>query len=189
MSSQEVTPSRMEESQINDLWLRYGPKLRSTASRFLGAGRRIEDSEGIANAAFHSLINRVNRDGEQAKEVDPYALWPLAIGIARNKARMANRGERNAPEPIGEFADEIAGGNGDDPRLFAELEELLQQLKKYTENNSELQKIVESKLQGKSSKEIARELGTSESSVSRRLGQLKRYLEEYLTDNVATDGG
>ena len=166
----------LEESQINNLWLQYGSRLRAVASRFLGAGRQIEDSEGIANAAFHSLINRVNRENEKDQVVDPYDLWPLALGIARNKARMANR--RKTCSPMGEFAEEIVDKIGDDPSLFAELEELLQQLKEYTTKNPEFRTIVELKLQGKTSKEIAARLNTSEPTVSRRLAQLKRYLEE-----------
>ncbi len=178
MSSAERNHKRLEESEINTLWQQYGPKLRAVATRFLGAGRRIEDSEGVANAAFHSLIKRVRKDGERAEASDPYDLWALAIGIARNKARMANRKGKNAPNAIGEFAEEIPDDNSDDPSLFAELEELLLQLRAYTEENELLRSIVQRKLQGKTSKEIAAELGTSEPTVSRRLGQLKRYLEE-----------
>ena len=170
----------ISDSEVGKLWKMYGERLRGIASKFLGNGRKIEDSQGIANAAFLSLIKQVGAD-DLEDDRDYEGLWPLAIGIARNKARMAIRSEnaqirggRIEFTPIDGVQDQAA----DDPSFFSELEDLIERLDKYTTDTPIVRQIVERRLQGQTSKEIAKELKTSPSSVSRRLAQLRKFLNE-----------
>ena len=176
--------AKLGDSEIADLWNQLGPRLRAVATKFLGTGRAIEDSEHIANAAFHSLIKRVNANGEAGVILDEEqrdGLWPIAIAIARNKALQANRGESAAMrggKMARNYADDFSDQVGDSPELFAELEELLDRLREYTEGDNITRQIVQQRLQGITSKQIAVNLKISESRVCRRLKELRRFLEE-----------
>ena len=68
----------LNEHDISELWKKLGPELRAVATRFLGAGRSVEDSVGIANAAFHSLIRAVDAK-DLVTEEEKTGLWPVLI--------------------------------------------------------------------------------------------------------------
>ena len=68
----------LSESDIAELWRQLGPELRAVASRFLGQGPSVEDSIGLANAAFNSLIGRFDARDMVAEE-DRLGLWPVLI--------------------------------------------------------------------------------------------------------------
>ena len=68
----------LDENDISELWKKLGPELRAVASRFLGAGRSVEDSFGIANAAFHSLIRAIDAK-DLVTEEQQIGLWPVLI--------------------------------------------------------------------------------------------------------------
>jgi len=185
MSANETQQNvSLGEPEITELWNQFGPRLRAVATKFLGTGRSIEDSEHIANAAFHSLIKRVNADSafdNVLAEEQRDGLWPIAIGIARNKSRQANRDARASKRGGSmerSYPDEFPDKLGDDPRLFAELDELLDRLREYTEGDAVTRGIVQQRLQGITSKQIAANLKVSESRVCRRLAELRRFLEE-----------
>ena len=158
----------------------YGKRLRAIASRFLGSGRRIEDSEGIANAAFLSLVKQIGADDAEDHR-DFEGLWPLAIGIARNKSREANRTgvtQKRGGLVKSTGTDGVADLTAKEPALFAELEELMERLNKYTSETPLVRQIVERRLEGLSSKDIAGILRVSAATVSRRLAELRRFLTE-----------
>lgn len=181
-SVQQQLNIHLSNTEVENLWLVYGTRLRMIARRFLGAGRRIEDSEGIANAAFLSLVKQVStEDGLVEDSSDRDALWPLAFGIARNKALQANR--RASTITKGgcaecQPADGVQDKGAEDPALLAQLEELIIKLDEYTANTPLVRQIVERRLLGQTSKEIAEVLGVSQSMVSRRLAELRRFMEE-----------
>ena len=68
----------LDENDIAELWKKLGPELKVVASRFLGAGRSVEDSLGIANAAFHSLIRAIDAK-DLVQEDQQLGLWPVLI--------------------------------------------------------------------------------------------------------------
>ena len=68
----------LDENDISELWKKLGPELKAVASRFLGAGRSVEDSLGIANAAFHSLIRAIDAK-DLVQEDQQIGLWPVLI--------------------------------------------------------------------------------------------------------------
>ena len=81
MQSQPVEKKELlvlDEAEIAELWRQLGPELRAVASRFLGKGRSMEDSVGLANAAFHSLLGRFDAK-HMVEEQDRLGLWPLLI--------------------------------------------------------------------------------------------------------------
>lgn len=171
---------KLSETEVGNLWKRYGDRLHNLASRFLGSSRRIEDSQGIANAAFLSLIKQIGSEEMESEEgID--GLWPLAMGIARNKAKMAIRKEAAQKRGGGiDFSptEGVADNTSDDPSFFVELEELVERLDKYTNDTPVVRQIVERRMQGQTSKDIALELGLSQSKVSRRLAELRQFLSE-----------
>ena len=171
---------QISDTEVNELWTKYGERLRGIACKFLGAGRKIEDSKGIANAAFLSLVKQVGSD-DAANDRECDGLWPIAFGIAKNKANMANRSEssqKKGGEMKKNSTDGLADELTDDPSLFSELEELIERLNQYTADTPQVRQIVEMRLQGQTSKEIAKTLNTSQSSVSRRLAELRQFLNE-----------
>ncbi|MDB2686892.1 ECF-type sigma factor [Mariniblastus sp.] len=68
----------LSEADIAELWRQLGPELRAVASRVLGGGPSVEDSIGLANAAFNSLIGRFDAKDMVAEE-DRLGLWPVLI--------------------------------------------------------------------------------------------------------------
>lgn len=174
-------PTCMPDSEINALWLVFGQRLRLNARRFLGAGRRLEDSEAIANAAFMSLIRYVTENEKDPNSSDDPDLWKVAFGIAKNKSLEANRlvstkgrGGGMKQQGVSEMADTYT----EDPSFFLQLEELMSQLCEYTSKTPLVRQIVERRLQGQSSKDIAAVLQVSESTVSRRLEEIRQFIHE-----------
>ena len=170
---------KLNDTDVNKLWANYGERLRTIASRFLGAGRRIEDSHGIANAAFLSLVKKIGSDDFNEGEADRF--WPLAIGIARNKAREANRRALALQRGGGAVTSPIEGvtdARAEDPSVLAQLEELIERLDKYTEERPKLRTTIEKLMEGKTQKEAAIELGMTPVKVHRILAELKAFLSE-----------
>lgn len=74
----------LTDADIAELWEKLGPELRRVATRFLGAGRSVEDSVGIANAAFHSLIRAIDAK-DLVDEEQKNGLWPVLIRTVDSK--------------------------------------------------------------------------------------------------------
>ena len=85
----------LDENDISDLWKKLGPELRAVASRFLGAGRSVEDSLGIANAAFHSLIRAIDAK-DLVQEEQEIGLWPVLIKTIDARLMEDQAEEENA---------------------------------------------------------------------------------------------
>lgn len=182
---------------IEDLWNRYGKRIQEIASKYLGAApRRVMDSEDIKHIAFMSLVGFIQKfDPEdlpaQAGNGFSYdelknGIWPIAFGIAKKKALMANRAANATKRSGGDdrvltdesvFEDRAA----EEPWVIASLEEQMKFLKDYASasQNQDLGSILQLRSEGMNSKEIATELGISEPSVSRRLKELRKALQEF----------
>lgn len=190
------------EEAINELWKRYGSRIQGIASKYLGAApRRIMDSEDIKNVAFMSLLGYVNELDPSDPDVIAQrgfsyeelknGIWPIAFGIARKKALLANRketaGKRGGNvEHAGIQERVFEDGNSDEPWVLASLEETMQFLKTYASqsSNQNLVKILQLRIEGVNSKEIALHLKLSEASVSRRLAELRKALSESSTGSL-----
>ncbi len=192
--SDAVWHPRLDEQAVAELWQRFGARLRQIARRYLGAARPVVDSEDIASQAFTSLIRKFQEPNELSRPWDSgagaaairdemeYGLWPVALGIARNKSREANRnataGKRGGSQ-VRESADaEIPDDQGESPYELVCVQEQLEILGKYVANDSTLGEIVRLRLAGHSSNAIAVTVGLSEASICRRLKEVRRVLEE-----------
>ncbi|QEG21036.1 ECF-type sigma factor [Mariniblastus fucicola] len=200
---EETPPERLtdirngNEDAINELWERYGSRIQGIASKYLGAApRRIMNSEDIKNVAFMSLIGYVNEldpsdpDGISQKgfsyEELKDGIWPIAFGIAKKKALLANRKEKAGKrggdiERSGIQERVFEDDNSEEPWVLASIEEQMQFLKAYATKSAsgDIEQILQLRIEGVSSKEIARELKLSEASVCRRLKELRKALSEF----------
>ena len=191
---------RGNEDAIADLWRRYGDRLRGIARQHLGPARPVLDSEDIANAAFNSLIRSLRdpnlhdpRDTSSTVNSSTASLspdewkngiWPIALGIARNKAMEANRRELAAKRGGGyqhasTDRNMVEDSTTSQPHVMALVQEQIEVLHRYVQEKPRLQEILQLRLEGIASNQIAATLGISEASVCRRLAEIRRVLEEY----------
>ena len=198
-----------DEEPVIRLWQAFGPALRHAARRYLSSGRPFVDSEDIANAAFMSFVNQL-RDhsftdehppakgeecdsafdttiGEEGKD----GIWPIALAIARNKALEANRRERAQKRGGDRQRVQLEAASQLDekalePHLDAFVNEQLNLLGDYVLDKPVLNDILHLRLQGVTSEVIAEKLKMSTSSVSRRLSELRRVLEEASGESSGT---
>ena len=178
------------DEAIEDLWLRARDQLRKIARRHLNIARPIYDSEDIANSAFQDLIKYVRRQRDM--ERDPtvtdkkgmsyedlrFGILKLAGGIAKNKAREANRNVGGGSSKAELDDQAVVDSRSFEPHLLASVHEQLQHFEEYVSQTPELQQIYHLRLLGLNAKEIAKELGVSEATVSRRTKQMRKAIEE-----------
>jgi len=180
-----------DQQVAEEFWGMYGVRLQGLAAQFLGGNlRRREGPEDVVQSVCRTFFRRAQ--GGQFDLGDSQSLWQLLCAITvtkvREKARFHGRDKRSfqrewhyeasadesnpvgpqlkSPQPTpadaAEFADELSG--------------LLDGM------DDEERRLVELKLEQRTSAEIAKELGCSERTVRRILkrvqSRLQRMLEE-----------
>jgi RNA polymerase sigma factor (sigma-70 family) len=176
------------------LWGRYYEKLVRMAQRKLaGTPRRIADEEDVVISAFHSFC-RAAREGRFPRLADRNDLWRLlikmtarkAVDLVRYNARQKRRvlGQSAIARPGGEDP----GGNLDDvigdsprPEFAAQVVDQCRHLLELL-GDAELEKVVLAKMEGRSNKEIAGDLGCSVRTVERQLHLIRRKWKAELND-------
>ncbi len=176
------------------LWNRYFQRLtRLAQSRLPSHCRRAFDEEDVAISAFQSFCDRAHR-GEFPRLSDRDDLWRLLATLTVRKAAMAirhqSRQKRGGGRVLGESAlsrrdrtvaaipalTEILSTEPtpEDAARFAEaLDHLLAKL-----DDPTLVEIALRRLEGLTSEEIAKQLGTSARTVDRKLRLVRAVWEE-----------
>ncbi|HEX3448313.1 MAG TPA: ECF-type sigma factor [Isosphaeraceae bacterium] len=179
-------------SDIERLWDRYFERLvRLAAARLPAHSRRSFDEEDVALSAFQSFCNRAGR-GQFPQLSDRDDLWRLLATITVRKAldtiRQQSRQKRGGGQVLGESAlvvgagtegdglaevlsreptpNEVAGFAEDYHRFLARLQE------------PPLRTIALRRLEGQTTREIARALDVSTKTVERKLQLIRAIWSE-----------
>jgi DNA-directed RNA polymerase specialized sigma24 family protein len=179
-------------SDIERLWDRYFERLvRLAAARLPAHSRRSFDEEDVALSAFQSFCDRAGR-GQFPQLSDRDDLWRLLATITVRKAldtiRQQSRQKRGGGQVLGESAllvgagtegdglaevlsreptpDEVAGFAEDYHRFLARLQE------------PPLRTIALRRLEGQTTREIARALDVSTKTVERKLQLIRAIWSE-----------
>jgi DNA-directed RNA polymerase specialized sigma24 family protein len=179
-------------SDIERLWDRYFERLvRLAAARLPAHSRRSFDEEDVALSAFQSFCDRAGR-GQFPQLSDRDDLWRLLATITVRKAldtiRQQSRQKRGGGQVLGESAllvgagtegeglaevlsreptpDEVAGFADDYHRFLARLQE------------PPLRTIALRRLEGQTTREIARALDVSTKTVERKLQLIRAIWSE-----------
>jgi DNA-directed RNA polymerase specialized sigma24 family protein len=181
-----------DAADIQRLWDRYFHRLVGLAgSRLPGHTRRAYDEEDIALSAFQSFCDRAGR-GQFPSLSDRDDLWRLLSTITTRKViatiRHETRLKRGGGLVVGESAvanEEDATGGGLTQYLSREptpeaaihfadaYERLFARL-----DDPTLKSVAQLRLEGRSSEEIAAELGTTRRTVDRKLALVRAIWEE-----------
>jgi RNA polymerase sigma-70 factor (ECF subfamily) len=160
---------------------RYAERLLAVARRRLGGRilRRVEP-EDVVQSTFRILFSRMRQGAYQPSGSEE--LWKLLVTIALNKARRQGRHhragrrdvarERSTPAALEETVLLAAPGPDEQASLNEELSHFLERLPERD------RPIVELRLQGYSTDEIAKQTGRAERSVRRVLEHVRRRLAE-----------
>ena len=171
-----------DESDVRRLWDRYFERLVSLAGARLPAhGRRAFDEEDVALSAFQSFCDRVGR-GQFLKLNGRDELWRLlatitvrkALDTLRRQARQKRGGGRLAGESALQGGEDAGGGLADvlsrepSPEEVAQFSDSLQSFLGRLQETS-LRNVALRRLDGQSTREIARSLDVSAKTVERKL--------------------
>src|SRR5579863_7966516 len=183
-----------DDADIQRLWDRYFERLvRLAGAKLPGHGRRAFDEEDVALSAFHSFCDRAGR-GQFPRLSDRDDLWRLLVTLTVRKAGMTirhqTRKKRGGGQVLGESA--LGGPNNagsasgglaeflsrepspeDAARFTDEYDYLLGKLE-----DPMLKAVALAKLEGRTSDEIAANLGVTSRTVDRKLKLIRAIWEE-----------
>lgn len=193
MPTEDSITARLDELRAGDpvaaqaLWERYSLQLLRLASQKLGASaKRVADEEDVCQSAFNSFCRRA-MEGQFPKLSDRDDLWRLLVTMTSRKAinqlKREGRAKRGGGTVVGEGVLQAAGGAGLDgfsggelsPEFAAMFAETFAGYMDALED-ADLRLIVLWKLEGRTNKEIARQLGCAVSSVERKLVLIRKQL-------------
>jgi RNA polymerase sigma factor (sigma-70 family) len=169
----------------DELYRRYVDRLLKLLEMRLSARfQGVFDPEDVCQSAFGTIFRRL-RKGE-FQFVDDANVWKLLITVGLNKLRNRTRTPKRFVLPAaGEC--EVDAGEGFDGRTAQDLSnevdpaaanvymDLLEQL--FSRLDSDSGKVLEMRLSGYKSLEIAQEIGYSEKWVQRRMNDIRRKLK------------
>jgi DNA-directed RNA polymerase specialized sigma24 family protein len=180
-----------DSEDIRRLWDRYFARLvRLAGARIPGNSRRAVDEEDVALSAFESFCAGIGR-GQFPQLSDREDLWRLLSTITTRKVigtlRHHSRQKRGGDKVLGESALTASGHSSADgmarflsreptPESAAEFADVCEHLFAQLADPV-LKSIALGKLEGRSSEEIAAELGTTRRTIDRKL-QLIRAIWE-----------
>jgi len=174
-----------DETDVGRLWDRYFERLvRLAAARLPAHTRRSFDEEDVALSAFQSFCDRAGR-GQFPQLSDRDDLWRLLATITVRKAfdtmRQQTRKKRGGGQVLGESALLIVGGPNADGDGLAEVlgrEPTPQEVAGFADDyrrflarlqDPTLLTIALRRLEGQSTRDIARALDVSTKTVERKL--------------------
>jgi RNA polymerase sigma factor (sigma-70 family) len=179
-------------SDIERLWDRYFERLvRLAAARLPAHSRRSFDEEDVALSAFQSFCDRAGR-GEFPQLSDRDDLWRLLATITVRKAidtiRQQSRQKRGGGQVLGESALLVgAGTEGDGLAEVLSREPTPDEVAGFAENyhrflarlqEPPLRTIALRRLEGQTTREIARALDVSTKTVERKLQLIRAIWSE-----------
>jgi RNA polymerase sigma factor (sigma-70 family) len=161
-----------DEAALTELLQRYEPRLRTAAKVLLGPLLRPQlDSLDLVQSV-HRVLLPVLRDGKYDL-ASPDQLLALAVTIVRRKvARNWRRLQRE--QTLAQHRDN--GSTADDPAQIAQARDALQYLLKQLGEDE--QRLVELRLEGYSTVEIARKLNCDAHALRARLSRLRQRLRK-----------
>jgi DNA-directed RNA polymerase specialized sigma24 family protein len=169
------------------LWNRYFYRLVALARKKLdGGNRRAEDEEDVALSALASFFGAVGH-GRYPDLSDRTQLWPLLVKITASKSMNQLKRQRALKRGGGKVRGELAidsanqdvralehlVGDEPSPQFMAQVSEQCERLIE-TLPDDLLRRIVELKLQGFTSVEIATRLDVVERTVERKLAIIRK---------------
>jgi DNA-directed RNA polymerase specialized sigma24 family protein len=178
--------------QIQRLWDRYFERLvRLAGSRLPGHSRRAFDEEDVALSAFQSFCDGITR-GRFPHLADRDDLWRLLATITTRKVICTLRYEGRQKRGGGKVVGESAVTDGNDPRAegiaaFLSREPTAEAATEFAEAydrlferlaDQTLKFIALRKLEGRTTDEVATELGTTRRTVDRKLGLIRALWKE-----------
>jgi DNA-directed RNA polymerase specialized sigma24 family protein len=179
-------------NQVERLWSRYFDRLvRLAGSRLPGHSRRAYDEEDVALSAFRSFCDGI-QGGQFPNLADRDDLWRLlatittrkVIGTLRHQARL----KRGGGMVVGESA--LYGTDDPDAEGLAQFlsreppaEEAIALVEAYDHlferlADPTLKLIVLRKLEGRTTEEVATELGTTRRTIDRKLRLIRALWQE-----------
>ena len=179
-------------SDIERLWDRYFERLvRLAAARLPAHSRRSFDEEDVALSAFQSFCDRAGR-GQFPQLSDRDDLWRLLATITVRKAldtiRQQSRQKRGGGQVLGESALLVgAGTEGDGLAEVLSREPTPDEVAGFAENyhrflarlqEPPLRTIALRRLEGQTTREIARALDVSTKTVERKLQLIRAIWSE-----------
>lgn len=178
-----------EETAAAELVRRFGDPLRRIADRRLGGPlRRRVDADDVLQSAFRTFFRRT-REG-RLKLDDAARLWNLLCAITLTKVRQHARFHgrrrravnRESPGPVSSTSHrpepKLSG------RIFFEGVDFADHFRQLLDVlDDDERRVVLLKLEERTSREIAAELGTSERTVRRMLARVRARLEPLLTQS------
>lgn len=176
---------RGDVAAAEGLWAAYFRRMRGLARRLLtGRARRTCDGEDVAASAFRSFYAAARAD-EFSRLLGRRDLWPLLAALTSNKCvdrmRREGRAKRGGRAPAaGSSALARAVDTTSPPDQLAECADLRDHLLAGCDDPA-LRRIVEWKLSGESTGEIARRLGCTRRTVERKLRLLQEAWESGMT--------
>jgi DNA-directed RNA polymerase specialized sigma24 family protein len=181
-----------ECDHIQRLWDRYFTRLvRLAGSRLPGHSRRAFDEEDVALSAFESFCQGITH-GHYPHLADRDELWRLLATITSRKVigslRHQTRRKRGGGKVLGESALNDANGHGAEglaeyvsreptPEAAAEFADVYDSLFARLEDPT-LKAIALRKLEGRTTEEVATELGTTRRTIDRKLRLIRALWEE-----------
>jgi DNA-directed RNA polymerase specialized sigma24 family protein len=176
---------RGDAAATEGLWAVYFRRLRGLARRLLrGRVVRTIDGEDVAASVFRSFYDRA-RAGEFSRLRGRGDLWALLAALTSNKCvdRMrregrVKRGGRAAAMGLSRVGDVVGGAEG--PLGLAELADLRERFFSALDGCADpaLRRIVQWKLEGETTGEVARRLGCVRRTVERKIRLIQEVWSE-----------
>ena len=172
-----VNLQKGDQDALAPLWERYYARLAAVVRNKLGPLRgKIADEEDVAASAFYAFFQRIEA-GRLPNLQGRDELWRVLVVIAKHKAISLIRRElaqvRGGGKVEGEPFLTDAAGHETSPEFAAELlDESRHLLDTLHQEDATLSLIALRKLEGRSNKEIAAELGVTLRTVQRKLERI-----------------
>lgn len=181
-----------DEEAAKQLWDRYFHRLVELArGKLQGASRRATDEEDVALSAFHSFYQAAAQARFDRLD-DRNDLWQILVMLTARKAVTERRrqnalkrggqetpeGRQRPPGPVLADADlDAFVGTEPDPAFAAMfVEEYANWFRLLPDEG--LRQVARLRLEGYTNGEIARQLGTSERSIERKLSLIRGFWQE-----------
>ncbi|MCR9116636.1 MAG: ECF-type sigma factor [bacterium] len=187
MSDESVTLWIKDLKQGDDaaaeaLWERYFGRLVGVGKRILkNANQQPVDGEDAAISAFKSVCLRA-RDDRFPKLNDRDDLWKLLVTIVSRKSfKIARKSKRTKSVSEEQYFEEAVIDSAPTAAMAMEMDDTMEEMLARLEDER-MRRIALGKLEGKTNKELAEEMGRSISFIERKLQLIRRI---WSTDSIS----